>query len=303
MDMKHLLSTAIAVAGVLFAAQPASAAALTYLYELEVANAEGLAYDADDGSLWVARGGVVGGVANIDPVSGEVNSSFQLGSSDRAFGISMFEAELGQRLLVSDSAGTLYEYQKSGAYVREFVTLPLSDDGDGLFFDPDANEIIVADDTDEMIYFFRAPSGAELNSVGYGAAAAVLIDSFSTLDIDPDFNDPQGLAMDPETGNILVLDGKQGASSLYELTRDGALVSVTDLLALTLFEDPSGITFGPDGMLFIAFADADRIVAFDFESGGAVIPVPAALPLLATGLACLGLLSRRRKRPYKSSWG
>ena len=289
--MKHyLLSTAIAVAGVLFAAQPASAAVLTYLYELDVANPEGLAYDPDDGTIWVADGSEV--IRNIN-ADGSVNTVFEI--EDPFFdnfqqnnGISVY----GENLFLSNSDGQAYVVTRTGDIVRSMFLSP-SADADGLFFDASAGEIIVADDADEMIYFLR-----ERDS-GAGAPEVVVVDQFSTLDVDPEFFKPEGVVLDPTTGNLLVVDsGGAGTSSLYELTRSGALVSVTDLVALTTFTDPTGVTLGPDGTLFIAFADADRIVAFDFE--GTVIPVPAALPLLATGLACLGLVSRRRRRVLKN---
>jgi len=110
---------------------------------------------------------------------------------------------------------------------------------------------------------------------------------------------PQGLAIDPATGNIFVADEATtsgGTNKIYEISplrdelavvpsntripRFGSLVSVIDTAAAFGLSDPEGLSFGSDGTLYAVFdgddaAGSNQIAAFSVQ-------VPTGLPSLRT---------------------
>ncbi|WP_299822442.1 ScyD/ScyE family protein [uncultured Jannaschia sp.] len=87
----------------------------------------------------------------------------------------------------------------------------------------------------------------------------------------------------------LLNPGTTGA--LYELFADGSRALLLDGI-----ESPTGLALGPEGTFYVATnglsPTGGQVVALN--PAPAPIPLPAGLPMLAAGLAGLGLLRRRR---------
>jgi hypothetical protein len=75
-------------------------------------------------------------------------------------------------------------------------------------------------------------------------------------------------------------------------TLSGSFVSATDLIPLI---PPQGATFVPEGIPFF-FSNTNITASAVSDVDSSVVPLPAALPLFASGLVGLGLLGWRRKR-------
>ena len=95
------------------------------------------------------------------------------------------------------------------------------------------------------------------------------------------------LFRNPTSGNLDAVNGGAIAAGLQI-----AFSQISDSVVYAFFDDGGA---GPD-------ADFDdmvvRITALDLSRGGETSPnpIPAALPLFATGLGGIGFLARRRKR-------
>ena len=99
---------------------------------------------------------------------------------------------------------------------------------------------------------------------------------------------PQGLALDPTTGNIFVADEFSGTNKIYEIApisedfvvsgepRLGELISVIDTSEKFGFDDPEGISIGENGLVYVVFdgdhteSAGNQVVAF-FLNDNAVI--------------------------------
>jgi hypothetical protein len=168
-----------------------------------------------------------------------------------------------------------------------------------------ADNLWVADDSHEMVYTF--------NSDGE------LLSSFETESISPEFEEPEGIEIDPISGNLLIADDSGGLSRVIELTLQGALVQSFDMQALTSeiggFDDPEGlfvreaggttpiVGFDDDNfghLLLVAFDNQEAIGIFSIEPGAAgsshlLLPEPGTLALLFAAMAGTLLVPRRHR--------
>ena len=121
----------------------------------------------------------------------------------------------------------------------------------------------------------------------HGRGAAVTTENSRTVDVsrtlsgdafDPPLTEPQGIARDPRTGHLLVVDDWEGTNSLYELDPEGRLLGTTPLIAYG--RDPEGIAIRAGAnLVFMAFDGGARIAAFDYVptvGAGAEVPRPGA---------------------------
>ena len=79
---------------------------------------------------------------------------------------------------------------------------------------------------------------------------------------------PNGITIDPVTGNFLIADDIDGNNAIHEITTDGELVGTIDIEAVSGFSDPEGLA--TDGSnLYVAFDD-DSLTGIEFDNGNRV---------------------------------
>ena len=102
-----------------------------------------------------------------------------------------------------------------------------------------------------------------------------------TTELSPPLFEPQGIARDPRTGHLLIVDDLEGSNSLYEFDGEGQLLATAPLTPYGI--DPEGIAIRPgSGQLFVAFDQGARIVAFDYTP-----TLPENAEPLAPGADCM----------------
>ncbi|MEL7027162.1 MAG: hypothetical protein AAGO57_08050 [Pseudomonadota bacterium] len=108
-----------------------------------------------------------------------------------------------------------------------------------------------------------------------------IIRQIDTKDLDPPLIEAQGIARDPRTGHLLIVDDLEGTNSLYEFTEDGELLATQSLLEFGT--DPEGIAIRPgSGELFLAFDQGAKISAFEYTP-----TLPAGADPLPPGADCM----------------
>ncbi len=167
----------------------------------------------------------------------------------------------------------------AGAATLDTVTV---DTATGYFDIADGTTVTFSDATDPNLLAidFAWPSGV-------GVAPATLI--FANFDIDA--------TTDEITGGTLLVDGTSDLGPVLDARFDGTLLEV-------LFGSDAGALAGDFG--HFAVLTVSGISGIDLGSGGdqtgfgtgrinpAVVPLPAGLPLLLTGLAAVAYVARRR---------
>ena len=143
--------------------------------------------------------------------------------------------------------------------------LDANEDGkwDTLVIDADGAIITVEDDPERLSW--SDPDGTVTRVI-------------DTMTLTPPLSEPQGIARDPRTGHLLIVDDWEGTNSLYEFDKDGALLNTASLLEYG--NDPEGIAIRPGAdELFIAFDSGAKIVSFTYTptlpEGSGDLPVAA----------------------------
>ncbi|MEM0897647.1 MAG: PEP-CTERM sorting domain-containing protein [Verrucomicrobiota bacterium] len=148
----------------------------------------------------------------------------------------------------------------------------------GVAFHEARNSIFVASKSDNEIIEFDLDGNA--------------LNSFFTTNINAGFTAPEGIAVDPSTGNLLIADSAFGA--VYETTFDGTLLETTNVEALTGRQFPTGLSIdAANSRLYVSFAEAlptDTIALFVMG-----VPVPEPTTALLSLLGAFSLLARRRR--------
>ena len=224
---------------------PISAAALelreTGRYELN--RPASLEYDPAFCGLWIANEGPE---AIMVTLQGE---ELRRVKSD-LFRIKAIALE-GDHLLVGDGFGALQRLTKDG----EPLGAPFMLDGgfadtEGIAIDSQGDIVTVEDDPERLSWF--APDGR-------------LKAQIDTLALSPPLSEAQGIAIDPRTGHLLIVDDWEGSNSLYEFSAEGQLLGQISLLEFGV--DPEGIAIRPgSNQLFVAFDGGAEIVTFDYTS-------------------------------------
>lgn len=153
----------------------------------------------------------------------------------------------GDNLLVADGAGGFQRLTKNG----DPLGAPFSKgwaDTEGLAIDEDGTIISVEDDPERLSWI--SPEGDILRVI-------------DTTTLTPPLFEAQGIARDPRTGNLLIVDDLEGSNSLYEFDSEGNLLATVPLDVHGL--DPEGIAIRPgSNQMFIAFDVGASIVSFDY---------------------------------------
>ncbi len=155
----------------------------------------------------------------------------------------------GDDLLVADGYGSFQRLTKDGTPLAEpFKTEEGWADTEGITIDADGSLITVEDDPERLSWL--APDGT-------------LIRRIDTMTLDPPLSEPQGIARDPRTGHLLIVDDWEGTNSLYEFDAEGTLLATVSLYEYGA--DPEGIAIRPgSGELFLAFDQGARIASFNY---------------------------------------
>lgn len=230
------------LAGVLMlAALPASALDLQLTNTYDLARPASLEYDPTFCGLWIANESRELVLVTLD------------GLELRRFGSDLRRIKAvaveGDTLIVADGFGGFQRLTKNGeALAAPFQVSDAFADTEGMVIGANGEIITVEDDPERLTWF--SPEGE-------------IIRRIDTKDLDPPLIEAQGIARDPRTGHLLIVDDAEGTNSLYEFTEDGVLLATESLLPYGL--DPEGIAIRPGSdEMFIAFDQGARIAAFSY---------------------------------------
>lgn len=249
-----MLYRALAVVSCLAAPAAALELELTDFYELN--RPASLDYDPDFCGLWIANEGPEVILVTLD------------GHELRRFGSDLVRIKAvaldGPNLIVADGYGNFQRLSKNGDRLAPGFTVAGGwADTEGVVVLDDGTLITVEDDPEQITWM--TPDGA-------------VIRRLSGLDVDPVLTEPQGIAHDPRTGHLLIVDDWEGSNSLFEFDAEGRLLATLPLIAWG--RDPEGIAIRTAAnQLFIAFDGGARIAAFDYTPTlppGADPPRPGA---------------------------
>ena len=223
-------------------ATPVLALDVTFRTSYDLARPASLDYDPTFCGLWIANEGpeVV-----LVTLQGDELRRF---SSDltRIKAVTLED----DHLLVADGLGEFQRLTKDGVALADpFRSEMAWADTEGLTIDADGSVIMVEDDPERMTWL--RPDGTILRQI-------------NTMSLDPPLTEAQGIARDPRTGHLLIVDDMEGTNSLYEFSADGVLLGTTSLLLYG--QDPEGIAIRPgSNEIFIAFDVGARIASFDYQ--------------------------------------
>jgi hypothetical protein len=236
-------------------AAPASALELRLSGYYDLNRPASLDYDPDFCGLWIANEGPEVILVTLD------------GLELRRFSTGLARVKAitleGSGLLVSDGYGGYQRLTRDGEPLGETFGLAGGVYTEGIAIDGDGTLILVEDDPARIVW------------VRTDGTVVREIDGHS---YDPMLTEPQGIARDPRTGHLLIVDDWEGTNSLFELDAEGRLLGTHPLIAWG--RDPEGNAIRPGtNMLFMAFDGGARIAAFDYVPtvpGGGEPPDPGA---------------------------
>ncbi len=240
-------------------AGPAAALDLRITDSYRIDRPASLDYDPAFCGLWIANEGPEVILVTLD------------GLELRRFGSDLVRIKAvsveGDGLIVADGTGAFQRLSKSGAALgAPFRVADPWADTEGIAVDADGSLITVEDDPERLSWF--SPEGQLLRRI-------------DTLTLDPPLSEAQGIARDPRTGHLLIVDDLEGTNSLYEFDAAGRLLATASLIEYGL--DPEGIAIRPgSNQIFIAFDQGARIAAFDYSP-----TLPEGAEALPPGADCM----------------
>ncbi len=210
-----------------------------------------LAYDAQICAVWLADEGPT--IALMSTVGEEVARLDSGMASVRSLTVER------DGLLIASGRGEFRRINRQGRPIEEpFRLSETIRDAEGLHRDADGSFLVVEDDPSRLLRI--APDGAVLLELSGDA-------------FDPPMTEPQGVARDPYSGNLLVVDDNEGLNSLFELAPDGRVITVTPLSPYG--RDAEAVALQPEtGRLFIGFDGGRALAIFDWRASEATIDAP-----------------------------
>ena len=241
------------------AAAPAFALDLRDTGRYELNRPASLDYDPTFCGLWIANEGPE---AVLVTLQGE---ELRRISSD-LFRIKAISLE-GDNLIVGDGFGKLQRLTKGGEPLAPPFTLDGGfADTEGIAIAANGDIVTVEDDPERLTWF---------------SASGEIKTQLNTLELSQPLTEAQGIAIDPRTGHLLIVDDWEGSNSLYEFSAEGELLAQASLLEYG--QDPEGIAIRPgSNQLFIAFDGGAQIVTFDYTP-----TLPAGAEALPPGADCM----------------
>ncbi len=152
-------------------------------------------------------------------------------------------------LLIADGWGGFQRITREGvALGAPFRLSATLHDVEGVHQEPEGSFLVVEDDSARLMRI--APDGTILMEIP-GTA------------FEPAINEPQGIARDPLTGNILMVDDNEGLNALIEVSPEGDLLSITPLSEWG-FDAEAVAIHAQTGTLYIGFDSGQSIAVFDY---------------------------------------
>jgi len=193
------------------------------------------------------------------------------------------------------SGDRLVEYDKQGNIVANGINVTL--DAAGAPIDVSGEREVSSVVLGPSSAFVGSDTTQQIFEIDLIAPSLVQVLEYQTIVGGDD--EPEGLAINPFTGNLLVADDQTGNGVIYELTTDGVFVAAFDLDPLAALQgfaiSPSSLSVdAATNRLFLGSIDENRIDVFRIEDPSAV-PLGPTAPLLIGALAGPLLLRRRRK--------
>ncbi len=240
-------------------AQPVLALEITLTGNYALNRPASLDYDPTFCGLWIANEGPE---AILVTLQGE---ELRRISSDLSR-IKAISLE-GNDLIVADGLGLFQRLDKSGnALAAPFRISSGWADTEGIAVDADGRLITVEDDPEYLSWL--SPEGEVLERI-------------DTMTLNPPLSEAQGIARDPRTGHLLIVDDWEGSNALYEFDAAGTLLGTVSLVPYGI--DPEGIAIRPgSGELFVAFDSGAKIASFDY-----VPTLPEGAEPLSPGADCM----------------
>ena len=236
---------------------PALDLVLTNTYSLN--RPASLEYDPTFCGLWIANEGPEAILVTLDGLElRRVRSDMA-----RIKAIALEE----DHLIVADGGGAFQRLTKDG----EALGAPFRVEGgwadtEGIAVDADGSLITVEDDPEYLTWLSK--EGKILRRI-------------NTMTLDPPLIEAQGIARDPRTGHLLIVDDLEGTNSLYEFDAEGNLLGTASLFEYGM--DPEGIAIRPgSNQLFIAFDQGAAIASFDYTP-----TLPEGAEALEPGADCM----------------
>ena len=251
--MRRLAALLILLAG------PAPALELTFTGSYPLNRPASLDYDPTFCGLWIANEGPEVILVTLE------------GDELRRFGSDLIRIKAitveGENLLVADGGGSFQRLSKNGdALGAPFQISSGWADTEGIAIDADGSILSVEDDPERMSWL--TPEGEVIRQI-------------NTLTLDPPLFEAQGIARDPRTGHLLIVDDWEGSNSLYEFDSEGELLGTVSLTPYGI--DPEGIAIRPgSGQVFIAFDQGAAVASFDY-----VPTLPEGADPLPPGADCM----------------
>ncbi|MEM1075574.1 MAG: hypothetical protein AAGI36_14015 [Pseudomonadota bacterium] len=239
-------------------ASPASALDLKLTGTFDLNYPASLDYDPAFCGLWIANEGPEIILMTLD------------GLELRRFGSDLSRIKAvtleDNHLIVADGLGSFQRISKNGDVLEApFRISSQWADTEGITIDADGSLITVEDDPEYLTWL--SPTGEILKRI-------------DTMTLTPPLSEAQGIARDPRSGHLLIVDDWEGTNSLYEFDSDGQLLATAPLTAYGM--DPEGIAIRPgSNQLFIAFDSGASIKSFDYTP-----TLPDGLEPLPPGADC-----------------
>lgn len=156
-------------------------------------------------------------------------------------------------VIVSDNAGNFVRMSRQGDILEgPFEWNERLWDTEGVVSLPDGDILVVQDTPAHII---------RVNPAGD------VVSELKGMELSPRMTEPQGIALDPQSGHIFVTDDWEGSNSLFEFSADLDLLSVTPLIEYGV--DPEGIAVHPNsGTMYIAFDQGRKVSVFNYTPAG-----------------------------------
>ncbi|MEL7126828.1 MAG: hypothetical protein AAGK30_11370 [Pseudomonadota bacterium] len=241
------------------AALPATALELVETGRYDLNRPASLDYDPTFCGLWIANEGPEAVLVTLQ------GDELRRVTSD-LFRIKAIAIE-GDHLLVGDGFGSMQRLTKDGVPLgAPFRLAGGAADTEGVAISATGQLVTVEDDPERLSWF---------------DADGQLVTRVDTMTLNPPLTEAQGIAIDPRTGHLLIVDDWEGSNSLYEFTAQGELLAQASLLEYGT--DPEGIAIRPgSNQLFVAFDGGAQIVTFDYTP-----TLPAGAAPLRPGADCM----------------